>query len=430
VRAPLQKALAWWRKTSAPLKDKFNQVLPAGLADFGLPDRLMVFIAVAVPVVVVTFAVVVYSRPGRQSLYQQAYDQAAAVAQQAAAVSDPDTQRTGWEMALFYLDEAEGYLVTDESTRLRTQLQSALDNLDAIQRVDLQNAVLGGLGKNVQVTRIATAGADVYLLNGAEGNVLHLQRSGSAYEEDITFRCGPGGVGSPVGALVDLVAIEYGSAGKTILLSVDEDGTLLRCSPGENPIAAALPTPPGSWGRLAAFELESNILYALDPAKNKVWLYSGQNNTFNEAPQDFFEEVTAIPDLTTVVDMTMHHGAMFFLHADGSLTTCTSSGLTGSLTSCTSPATYQDGRAGRVSATQMAGTRFVQLHFNPLTGPSLYFLDASTNAVFRFSLALNLNTQYRPRAALPAVNATAFAINANRLLFLALGNELYFGPLP
>jgi hypothetical protein len=60
----------------------------------------------------------------------------------------------------------------------------------------------------------------------------------------------------------------------------------------------------------------------------------------------------------------------------------------------------------------------------------LFYLDPADQAIYHFSLRLNLVQVYQPQADFPAGPITAFAISPTRSVFIAQENEVYIAYLP
>jgi hypothetical protein len=75
-------------------------------------------------------------------------------------------------------------------------------------------------------------------------------------------------------------------------------------------------------------------------------------------------------------------------------------------------------------------TVFNQIYFLSFPGRSIYLLDPQNQALYYFSVLLNLQWQYRPVEVVSEGKATAFAINPNRTAFLAIGNEVFYAAMP
>jgi hypothetical protein len=76
---------------------------------------------------------------------------------------------------------------------------------------------------------------------------------------------------------------------------------------------------------------------------------------------------------------------------------------------------------------------FVQVRTTQPPDPSLYLLQADTQAIYHFSLRLlTFQRQLRSQNPLSADSpATAFAIRPDgRVIFMALGNRVYYAGMP
>jgi hypothetical protein len=94
------------------------------------------------------------------------------------------------------------------------------------------------------------------------------------------------------------------------------------------------------------------------------------------------------------------------------------------------PFVYTDTRSGRTGGEIIPDALFDQIAYSPPPDPSLYLLDPQHQAIYHFSLRLNLDRQYRALQPLAEGAATSFAISPTRLAFLAIGNQVYYAALP
>jgi hypothetical protein len=139
--------------------------------------------------------------------------------------------------------------------------------------------------------------------------------------------------------------------------------------------------------------------------------------------------------LGDVVDMAFYEDNIYFLRSDGHLVQCAISNIPDIPTRCADPATFNDPRSGRESKpTLMPDTQFNQILTINAPDPSLYMLDPSHAAIYRFSVVLNFQDQMRPSTAtnpaLPRREPTAFTITPRRVAFLAYGYQVYMAQLP
>jgi hypothetical protein len=394
-------------------------------SELRLPAATMAFIAVAVPVVVVTIAGVVYSGIGRQTQYDYNYDQAKVIADFALTLDNPAELHEAWSVALVYIDRAEQYKVTDESQVIRLQAVLILDELDAVTRLDFDRAILDTLNTSVDIQRMLATGSELYMLDGNDGSVLRATLTGSGqYTMDDDYRCGPGQYGGDIVVeLVDIAALPRPTLEGATLVAIDSNGILLYCSGEGVPIASALVPPDNNWGNPAGIAVENGNLYVLDPMVNAVWIYFGEDLLFEEPPRFFFAE--QVPSIQKSVDIAVDGDDLYLLQADGGMIKCTFSDLPEAPTTCEEPARYSASPSGEAESPLTGNFAFTQMVHTPAPEPSIYLLDAANQSVYHFSLRLNLAAQYRPAITLPAGEVDAFAVSPTRVLFIAIGNEVF-----
>ncbi len=421
--------------TSRAARRTLARLLPAPPASQAqsLSTGTMVFIAIAVPLIVVAIASTIYFERGKTGQYQQYLTQAQLSAGQVQQQADPALQREAWEKTLYWLDKAESYMTTNESSAMREQAQNALDALDGIARLDFQPAIVGGLGSTVEVSQIVAGSNDLYLLDASQGRVIRGVLTNRGYEVDSAFRCEPGRSGSlMIGELKLIAPMPKGNNFKATLMALDENGNILYCIPGESPLSAPLAPPETGWNAPLAMVFESNTLNLLDTVNNAIWVYAG-DGSFVDLPQPFFQSDT--PDLKDVVDLAVNNSDIYLLHQDGHLTLCTISYIQTTPTRCTDPVQLTDARPGhQETAAILPNTHFSRILFTQPPDPSIYLMDASSASIYHFSLRLNLQKQMRPRvnpdATMPGSPATAFTISSNRMVFLAFGSKVYYAQIP
>jgi hypothetical protein len=105
------------------LRTFLPRLLPGSDANqpFSLPTYALIFIAVVIPVTVVTVASIVYLRFGQSIQYDELYAQARNAQSQAVSEPDPVRQRDAWQRVLTYLNDADEYRETEESRQLRRE---------------------------------------------------------------------------------------------------------------------------------------------------------------------------------------------------------------------------------------------------------------------------------------------------------------------
>ena len=388
-----------------------------------LPGSTMAFIAVAVPLVVVAVAAVVYFQNGRGRYYDSYILEANLATQQAQQFEHINEQRIAWKATLDYLDLAEGYKVTEESQNLRNAATVALDTLDKVVRISYHPAIVDGLPATVKITRIvSTIENDLYLLDGLEGAVYRAVFTGDGFELDSEFYCGPVPQPLIIGPLVDIAALPPGYPQGATAVGMDSNGNLVQCIQGGEQLSYPMAPPDSNWGTPQAFALDGGDLFVLDPLTSSVWIYGGDNE-FRDRPDFFFGD--QVPSMQDVVDLTVSAGKLYLLYADGHLMTSYFEG-----DDFTDPAMYQDPRDGYVGSATIADAVFSEIQFAPPPDPSIYMLNSGGRSIYHFSLQLVYQRQYHAQTSLPAGEATAFAVGPNHQVFLAIGNRVYYALLP
>lgn len=399
-----------------------------------LPSSVMFFIAVAVPLVVVAVATVVYFQRGRAGQYDTYYAQAVQSAGFARTQTDPNAAQEAWETVFSYLDQAEEYGITPESLTLRTEAQQALDGLNNVVRLDYNSAIAGGLPLTANVTRLLAVASDLYILDESNGGVWRAIDTGQGYEIDTTYQCGPGVQGSQgIGPLIDIIPSTEVSDRGVNILGLDSSGNLLQCHQGEPPEFISPAAPSTGWGQPQALTADQGNLYILDPGANAVWIY--WNSDFTQQPQLFFNE--SVPPMENAIDIAVDNDDLYLLNTDGHMTVCTFSNLEVSPTRCSDPAPYSDSRPGREGQVFLPHPAFNQMQTTRPPDPSLYLLDPGSQAIYHFSLRLTYQRQLRPLDDPDATTSTeiepasAFAISPDsRLVFLASGNQVMYAGMP
>jgi hypothetical protein len=395
---------------------------------FTLPPATMAFTAIAVPLVIVVVAVVVYFQRGREAQYGIHFSQAQEAAQLAELQTEPREQRIAWNTTLLHLDNAEFYQTTEDSLALRRQAQEIVDSLDVIERLDFRPAIIDQLDETAVISRMITTDDGLYMLNATDGLVERAILTDEGFRLDTTFQCGPGPYGGYIiDSIVDIAPMPPGNDFRATILAIDANGNLLRCIPGDTPFASPMEPPDINWGTPRAIKVNNGDLYILDPQINAVWIYQGMD--VSQSPRQFFSQ--QIPAIGDVIDMDINQNDLYLLHEDGHLTTCVYSALAASPTRCEEPAVYTDPRPGRQSGPFFEDAFFSEINFSPPPEPTIYLLDPTSQSIYRFSVRLTFDRQHRSLDPLPGEPASAFTIDRNNhRLYLAIGDEIYFAPLP
>ncbi len=259
------------RRLSEILAEKFKIFLPRLLPNTEASEPVapsnaaMIFMAILIPLMVVTMLSVVYLRYGRSQQYETYLAQAQQKQAQALTLSNDVEERQAWENVLLSVDIAESHRTTSETITLRQQAEANLDELLGITRMQYNPAFSSNLG--IDISRMAASETDLFMLNAATGEVLRASPSnnGRGFQVDTTFNCKPGVYGNyTVGPLVDILTLPVLNTINATLLGIDAAGNLLYCAPGQLAQATPLPPPDTNWGRVTAFTMDGGNLYVLD----------------------------------------------------------------------------------------------------------------------------------------------------------------------
>ena len=389
-------------------------------------SAFMAFLAILIPLIVVTISVVVYMRYGRNEQYDVYYNQAEQLKTQALALTNPVEQRLAWENVLINLNEAEKHNVTNDTIALREEAQNNLDALLGIMRMQFSPAF--SAKPNIDVSRMSATENDLYLLNAANGEVMRAIPSGSGgFELDTTFDCRPGS-NNNAGQLVDILTLPITNIYGATVLGIDSAGNLVYCKPGSPPQTGFLPAPDTNWNHITSFTLDGGNLYVLDAPARAVWVYPGKEAAFVDRPYFFFGQQTPTQD---VIDFLVSGDEMYLLHSDGRISRCIFSRIDTSASKCEDPLNRVNPFPAYQGEDLFSGANFTQILFAAPPDPSILLLDAGHQNIMRFAArTLELQNQFQPtkgnRNPIPPGTAAAVAVSPDHVLYLAVDGQIYF----
>ncbi len=390
---------------------------------------LLLLLAIAIPLLVVTAAVATYFRLGSNLEYEMYLNQAQALRAQALNATDAVAQRDAWQGVLFYAEKAESYRRTSEAQALRQEAERALAQLLGVVSLKFQPALSAPL--SVPISRLVSVQGDLYLLDAQNGRVLRALNDQGRLRLDEGFECAPGTYGSQtVGALVDLLPLpDFNFYGATVL-ATDASGMLLYCAPDAPPQAVVLPRPNANWTRLTAFALDGDVLYVLDAPSRAIWEYTGYQGKFERLPRFVFRQ--EVPPIANGIDLVALQDTLYVLHSTGMLTVCVNSRLEGVPTRCQTPAALHDPYPAHQGLAEFQQVHLAQVILGAPPAMPLLFLDDEHRAIYRFSSrSLELQEVWKAvPLSLPDLRWTAFTVSAENVLYLALGDRIYFANLP
>jgi hypothetical protein len=427
----------------AGLQRSLGGLLPRGMmpegGSFSLPPNLMLGTAIAIPLIVVAIVGVIYFRKGREIAFNQLMSDARA--QISAASAAPS--RDAWTKALQALDHAAQYGASDDLTALRNQAAHSIDSFDGIEPLEFHAALPGGLEAGTMITALIAGDRELYALDVHQGRVIRLVLGPGGYQPDNAFICEAGVypdimVGPPIGiAWVPDISIGQQTVSTSrggAIVAMDSKGVLLYCPPGGKAMAGSLRPPRTGWISPVAIEIYNGRLYVLDSGAQGLWRfdYQAQDTHFSSAPSDYFSPEEDHTILRDAIDFIVAEGEIYLLHADGRLTHCrydplyaTGIGNSTGATLC-SEMQYHDTRPSHSDGPIVADALFSQMVYNPPPEPTFFLLDAHGRGTFRFSMALNFLSRYRVTISPQDQEATAMAVGADKTLFIAIGNQIYY----
>jgi hypothetical protein len=386
--------------------------------------------AIAVPLVVVAVASVVYLRRGRTEQFQSNLTQAQAAVVAAQFKPSGEDSRPDWERALYWLDQAAKYGSSAEADSLRQQVNEALDQVNLIIRLDFQPAVSGGFGPQAHIASVAASATDIYAYDDADDVIWHAWATGRGYEIDREFECLGSGTGPTLGKIVDIVIQPApGALGTEGVVAVDESGRLLYCAPGSHPAFGSLAAPDIGWGRIQAVDELNDRLYVLDPVANAIWVYDASDGLFSGDPTFYFAE--AVPQLKEAIDLAVTQDEMLVLYHDGRLDRCTRSidnTLTGTskiVVECDPDQRFTDDRPGYEPSATLPGSPPLSMVYSPPPEPSLFFLIGADNTIFHYSMRLVYQGQYKSNDPFDAP-ISAMTIGPPKELYIGVGSQVYY----
>jgi len=408
---------------AAPVTGAAKKALP-GLT-IAIPQRLMLLIAIAVPLMAAAVAGTVYYQKGVVERFNRYYESAYDLTYQAMTEKDAALRKTQLQEAVQYLDQAEKFRRSDDSRALRTQIETALDDAAGVLRVSLFSALDVRLQDEVSISRLFMINEhDLYALDKTTGTALHFTYDGSRFQLDENFICGA----SSGDKLVDIAPLPPANVHKADLVGVDSTGSLFYCTNENEPIAQSLVAPVFGWQGIEQMVIERTGLYLLDPKTRALWeLYGDQQNYAEIEPYLFFSADPAL-DLTQVKALDVYNDTMIFVEDSNQVMTCViQTNAQGNRECFYLPPIGQDG-----VKLSLEGIDWVGVHAADFPA-ALYLLDQNAQTLYQFSVQMKLNKSFRFYAAsgerLPNVPMTAFTITDSQWVLIAFGNEVFAGQI-
>lgn len=402
-----------------------------------VPRILYLLFAIAVPLVVVAIAASVYINQGKTQQFTYYLAESQKYIEQAqAAQDDPVMHSFNLQAALMYLKKANQYGSTAESKALLSSVQTQLDEIQGVVRLNMIPLGLSDRLGEVNISQMVATNTDLYLLDSQSGKALHYDLVGEEYVQDRNFDCGPNPNNplNSIGKLVDIIGLPAGNSFNATVFGIDAYGNIEFCIPDEPGVVSSLIAPDAGWQEIKAISMYQNYLYVMDPGNNAVFSYPGRGILFEDKPTLFFDNF--IPNMDLAVDFEIYADELYILRSNGEMVECTYSHMKDyKLTECLDPAPYKDMRNGQEQqAVTFPDSAFIQMRMTSAPDSSLYLLDAHGNGIYHFSLQRNLQKIFAPGFTdpeySPSGEVTSVAFTPGRILFIAFGNQVFTATIP
>ena len=322
---------------------------------------------------------------------------------------------SSWNAALRVVDICESLRPGDATVAaMRDEAQDLIDLLNNVQR--RVASPLTAL-ENATITRLRLQGLDMYALDAESDLVYRIKlnddgRSIARQEPVPSMRRGATVDGLSIGQIVD-IAFDDKSGD---LALIDENGTLVRCSPqfimdcnAQRVLAV------DRWEQPTALTVWERRLYILDSEVGQIWRYDASGSSYASPPREYFAG-EARPNLRNVVDFTISaDGAIFILYSDGVMKK-----YVGGIDN---PFTF----SGFNEGSELAGNRTEGFAMNDSQfAPAFYIISRRARTVFETTLAGTFIDSYQAfeQDKLELLSSVA-VYPAQNILYLASGNAIF-----
>jgi hypothetical protein len=286
-------------------------------------QRLLVGVAIAIPVIVAVVVLVAWIQRGqaRKGELEALWQEANAQWQLAQTVPDLDTARTHLAEAQrsldLFLERQPEYV---EGIELQKKIRARLDLINQVERVSWIG-VLNSYPSNADLTRVVVQGAHIFVMERNNGKVYHHRldeqlRNALATDSVETVLVSTGDqVGSVlVGDLVDMVWMPTGPGRqKASLVILESGGALLDYDPTTGQLLPLEVAASETWQYPKLVGSHSGRFYLLDSTANKIWRYDPTADGYSNPPEEWLQ---AQVDLAGVQDMAIGD-SIYLVYADG-----------------------------------------------------------------------------------------------------------------
>jgi hypothetical protein len=386
--------------------------------------RVLVAVALAIPVLVVGVVAVAHQKFAVESRFQGVMKQAQEqIALAQAAGVDSEEARAHWEEALRRADAAAALQPDDPSAQaLREEVRNALDQLDQVERLTLTRLIDFG-SRNVG-RRLVLSDQALFVLDSMDGwgARVPLDRVSEGTDSQnalVLLRTGQQVEGAEVDHLVDCAwASPEGGRQSSALLVLEKDGGVVSYDPAWGSESGApqltrlqlsAPIP----GRSVAVGTYEGQFYVLDAAESggQIWRYRPQGNAYPRPPEPYFASPPE-KELENAVDMAID-GHIYVLYDDGTV------------------AKFLGGERQEFEIRDVPGglAEVAGFAVDPRGSEAVYVADRGNGRVVELYPDGRFKAQFRTDAAFAALEALAVS-EADGRLYVLDGGQLYVASLP
>ena len=325
--ASQQQQVARTSTVKTAQKKPARRLKETGAADLkSVPvQRLLVGVAIAIPVIVGLIVLVAWLQRGqaRRAELELLWQQTSTHWQQAQSLSDPELARTELAEAQRYLDLLLASQPDHaEALDLHNSIQARLDAINQVQRVSWVGE-LNSYPANADLTRVVVQGAHLFVMDRHNGQVYHhqldaqLQNTLDPASTDTVLVSTGDQVGEVlVGDLVDMVWMPTGpNRQKASLVILESGGALLDYDPATRQLLPLSVAAYDTWQFPQLVGSHSGRFYLLDSSANQILRYRPTPDGYTDPPEQWLQTEV---DLAGTEDMAIGD-SICLIYADGAI---------------------------------------------------------------------------------------------------------------
>jgi hypothetical protein len=288
-------------------------------------QRLLVGVAIAIPIIVAVVVLVAWIQRGqaRRAEQEALWQQANTYWEQARVETDVALVRTHLANAEQFVDEFLDHQTEHaEALELRQKIQAQMDLVNQVKRITWIGK-LNSYPSDAKLTRVVVQGAHVFVMDRHNGQVYHhhmddqLQNALDPDSKSTVLVSRGDQVGNVVVAdLVDMVWMPTGpNRQKASLVILESGGSLLDYDPATKQLIPLKVADFESWRYPKLVGSHSGRFYLLDSTANRIVRYDPTPDGYSSPPHNWLQTEA---DLAGVVGMAIGD-SIYLLYADGAI---------------------------------------------------------------------------------------------------------------